>query len=379
MQPWYWRLVGWLTITGDTLLQRVIDFGGNNSHALFRCATLAGANPLLEGKIAVVTGANTGLGLQTARWLAASGATVVLACRSIEKAKAAAAAVVSAVPDAIVEPASLDLSDPTSVREFAALYASGGTKPARSIANIASPESDDGNTGAENASIGTRPLHMLILNAGVMCVPQAIPETHFTVNHVAHAHLALLLLPNLAAGSAEPACHARIVFVSSITYLVSNLDLSDVHYARRQYRSFIAYANSKLCNVLFMRALAARLHGTGIICCAVHPGESTTDVARNLGSVWMTLHKRVGALFLLSPREAARTSVYAAASDEAAKVAGEPVFHAIDHTIDVPERLVSVEDQETLWEITMHAVGLRPDEQTKICAAGLAEYRPSSK
>lgn len=343
MQSLLFRLLGWLTVTADTVLQRLINFRAGSGVPLF-------ADPpnrqLLAGKTAIVTGANTGLGLETARWLAAAGASVVLACRSVEKGALAAKAITDSVEGAIVEPAQLDLSDLGSVRAFAASFLTS--------ANSAG--------GHDNP----RKVHMLVLNAGVMCVPQNKPETHFAVNHVAHALLAFLLVPSLVAASNADS-HARVVFVSSITFLLSNLDLDDISFSRRAYKSFIAYANSKLCNIMFMHALATRLAGTGVVCSAVHPGESTTDVARNLGSIWMTLHKKVGRAFLLSPKEASRTSVYAAAASEAAETT--TVFYAVRRTLSVPKRLLAPEDVERLWEITLKDASVSEQETKAFCEA----------
>lgn len=343
MQSLSLRLLGYLIVALDTMLQRFINRGAADGHPLFRTLRPGAASRALSGKTVIITGANTGLGLETARWLAASGATVILACRSSEKGAAAAASVAASVPGALVSAARLNLSSLASVREFASTF----------LADPAHP----------------RKLHMLVLNAGVMCVPRADPETHFAVNHVAHALLSLLLAPSLAAALRADG-HARIVFVSSLTYLVSDLDLDDVQYRRRPYRSFTAYANSKLCNVQFACALAARLARTGVTVAAVHPGESTTDVARNLGGVWMGLHKRVGAAFLLSAAEASRTSVYAAAADEAAGATPDGVLHAVRKVLKVPERLLRRADVERLWHLTLEAAGVSDAELDAFCRAG---------
>lgn len=360
MQSWWQRLIGWIRILFDIALQRVLNWNAASSHVLFQTlkqnrerSSAVSARPL-AGKCAIVTGANTGLGLETARWLASNGATVVLACRSFEKASAAVADIVKSVPGALVEPAILNLSDLGSVREFAAKF-------------------KEKKTGDVDI---VRPLHMLILNAGVMMVQKADPETHFIVNHVAHSLLALLLLPSLAAAASE---HARVVFVSSIASLVSYLDFDDLHFRRRRYHSFYAYANSKMCNVLFAQALTSRLQGTKIICNAVHPGESTTDVSRYLGRVWMTLHKRIGSLFLLNPSEAARSTVYAAAAPEAAESPGA-VFHVVNQILNIPGHLLTQTDEDKLWSITLQAAEVTSDDLKAARIAGLVDPpRRSSK
>jgi NAD(P)-dependent dehydrogenase (short-subunit alcohol dehydrogenase family) len=354
------RLVGWLILTVDILLQRVLNWNSGGVHPLFllKDGSCSEAN-WLTGKTAIVTGANTGIGLETARWLALGGATVVLACRSKAKAEAAAMDIRTTCPQASLEIGILDLADFATVRAFAVKYMSSTGNDCR---------------GADSKT--TRPLHMLILNAGVMCVSHTDPETHFVVNHLAHALLTLMLLPALFA--AAPV-HARVVSVSSISYMVSNLDLDDIAYARRPYRSFEAYANSKLSNVLFTRALAQRLDGTGIFCASVHPGDSPTDVSRHLGRVWWRLHLMFGPLFLLSPREAARTAVYAAiVSDpgsveaEAAVWRGEAVLHAGRRKYPIPSYLLTRSDTERLWEVTIASLGLTTAEIELLTDLGLS-------
>lgn len=323
-----WQFVeGYVRLTFDTLTQRLFERNVPADHPLFQASSTT-ARAQLASQTAIVTGANTGIGLETARYLTAAGATVVLACRNPAKANVAADDIRRTVPYACLELAKLDLSSMESVREFTDSFMRSATNP--------------------------RPLHMLVHNGGVMGLPRNEPEAHFTVNHVASFLLTLRLLPSLSAATVSTG--ARIVLVSSLTYLISDLHLDDVAFRRRPYSWMTAYANSKLSMVLFMHALQKRLRGSAISVNVVHPGESTTDVARNLGSVWMTLHKRVGALFLLSPREAARTSVYAAAAVEVGGESGR-VFHAINRTLDVPAHLAEQGDAELLWDVSIEAAG----------------------
>lgn len=335
MQTRFQFLCGYLLIILETLSQRVI-----NRNATL--PTLQPPDPSVRTKTAVITGANTGLGLETARHLAATNTSLILACRSPQKAALAASSIRSTHPCAQITTASLDLSSLASVRAFA-------------------------------ASFTDTHLDILVLNAGVMSAPHTDPETHFSVNHVAHALLALLLQPCLAAAAAAPG-GGRVVVVGSITFRVADLDLSDVGYARRPYRGGTAYANSKLCNLQFARALEKRVRGTGVRVVVVHPGESTTDVARNLGRCWMWLHQNVGRLFLLSPAEASRTSVFAAISDEVAGVGqGKEkcvMMHAVREKMDVEERFVREKDVEELWGVTVKAAGVTDEERHCFCRTG---------
>ncbi|WP_199553063.1 oxidoreductase [Streptomyces sp. N35] len=203
--------------------------------------------PDQSGRTAVVTGANSGIGLAAARELARRGARVLLACRSEARGKEARSRIVSEVPDAEVEFASLDLADLQSVREFAAAF--------------------DGER-----------LDLLINNAGVMALPYGKTadgfETQFGVNHLGHFALTGLLLPKLLATPG-----ARVVNVSSGMHFLSNIDIGDLN-SEKKYRRWVAYGRSKTANLLFTHELARRLEATGseVVAAAAHPGFARTNL-----------------------------------------------------------------------------------------------------
>ncbi|MGW3955233.1 oxidoreductase [Streptomyces sp. NPDC004752] len=203
--------------------------------------------PALAGRVAVVTGANSGLGYVTARELARRGARVVLACRSEPRGSAAADRIVAEVPGADTEFGRLDLGELASVREFAARFRYDR-------------------------------LDLLIDNAGVMAPPYSVTadgfETQFGVNHLGHFALTGLLLPALLAAPG-----ARVVTVSSMMHALANIDLGDLN-SERRYRRWIAYARSKTANLLFTHELARRLTATGadLIAAAAHPGYAATNL-----------------------------------------------------------------------------------------------------
>lgn len=312
---------GYLQLILDIFSQRLVNRSPPPNHTLFTSPTY------LAAQTAIVTGANTGLGFETARMLCAAGATVVLACRNLDKAFVAADALRAHNKDAALEVMHLDLGDMRSVRNFAHQFMG----------------EDD------------RELHMLVLNGGVMAAPHVVPDTHFMVNHVGHALLTLLLMPSLSKVS------GRVVVVSSLTCLVSDLRLDDLSFQQRRYSWMTAYANSKLSMLLFMRALARRLGKRGVCVNGLHPGEATSDVARYLGRVWMTLHQKVGRLFLLSTSEAARTTVYVAGAREIENVSGE-LFHRVWHRMELPQRLLMEEDAERVWGLTLQYAGVTEDD-----------------
>ncbi|MFB7734716.1 oxidoreductase [Streptomyces sp. NPDC056112] len=203
--------------------------------------------PDQSGRTAVVTGANSGLGLVTARELARRGARVVLACRSEARGRAAADLVTREVPGSEVEFARLDLGDLLSVREFADAYP-------------------------------YERLDLLVDNAGVMAPPHGTTadgfETQFGVNHLGHFALTGLLLPRLLDTPG-----ARVVTVSSMMHVLANVDLHDLN-SERRYRRWIAYARSKTANLLFTHELARRLAATGsdVVAAAAHPGYAATNL-----------------------------------------------------------------------------------------------------
>ncbi|MBK3580120.1 SDR family NAD(P)-dependent oxidoreductase [Streptomyces sp. MBT65] len=205
------------------------------------------AVPDQRGRVAVVTGANSGLGYVTARELARKGARVVLACRSAVRGNEAADRIVAEVPGAEAQFGRLDLGDLSSVREFAATFP-------------------------------YERLDLLVNNAGVMAMPYGTTvdgfETHFGVNHLGHFALTGLLLPALL-----DAPDARIVTLSSFMHALANIDIDDLN-SERRYSRWTAYARSKTANLLFTHEVARRLAaaGSGVVATAAHPGYAATNL-----------------------------------------------------------------------------------------------------
>ena len=201
----------------------------------------------LEGTVAVVTGANSGLGLVTARELARAGATVVLACRDVQKGKAAATEIGAAVPGARLRVAELDLSSLASVRAFAAA--------------LEAPE-----------------IALLVNNAGMMMTPRQRTvdgfDLQFATNHLGHFALTGLLLERLRA-----APEARVVTVSSLEHRPGHITFDDLQ-LERGYTPRRAYQQSKLANVAFGLELDRRLRlaGSPIRSLLAHPGYSATNL-----------------------------------------------------------------------------------------------------
>ncbi|MBM7564979.1 oxidoreductase [Paenibacillus sacheonensis] len=200
----------------------------------------------LSGKIAIVTGGYSGLGLETARTLAEAGATVIVPARTPDKARAA----VAGIPR--VELETMDLMDPASIDAFAERFLATG-----------------------------RPLDILVNSAGIMAVPLTRDargyESHFAVNHLGHFQLTARLWPAL-----KQAGDARVVAVSSRALRLSGVDLADLNYENREYDKWLAYGQSKTANVLFAVELDRIGSAHGVRAFAVHPGTIITELSRHL-------------------------------------------------------------------------------------------------
>jgi NAD(P)-dependent dehydrogenase (short-subunit alcohol dehydrogenase family) len=239
--------------------------------------------PDQTGRSAVVTGANTGIGFETARMLALKGAGVVLACRQLDKGAAALARIQIEKPRGRVTLEHLDLSDLDSVAAFAEALASRQQR-----------------------------LDLLVNNAGVMVPPFGRTrqgfELQFGTNHLGHFALAGRLLPLVTP-------HGRVVVVSSVAQSIGRIDFEDLNWQRRRYRAAAAYAQSKLANMMFALELHRRLSaaGSAVRTTAAHPGWTATELQRT-----GRLGRRLNRLFAMKPSDGALPSLRAATDPTAA-------------------------------------------------------------
>ena len=244
--------------------------------------------PDLSGKLALVTGANSGLGLETSRALAAKGARVLMACRGADKAQRAIEQIHTTVPKARLEFLPLDLSDLGSINRCAAQFHAAHKR-----------------------------LDLLCNNAGVMALPYSRTvdgfEMLFGTNHLGHFALTGLLLDALLRAPA-----ARIVTVSSLAHKVGRIDLQDPHWTQRRYSKRGAYGQAKLANLMFALELDRRLRKAGAraISVAAHPGYSATNIAFGAEGARRSLFGRLvglGNQLLAQPAElGALPTLYAA-------------------------------------------------------------------
>ncbi|XP_012688793.1 retinol-DH_like_SDR_c domain-containing protein isoform X2 [Clupea harengus] len=242
----------------------------------------------LDGKTVVITGANTGIGKETARDLALRGARVVMACRDMRRGEKAASEVRRSTGNGNVVVRQLDLSSLASVREF-----------------------------ASKLSATEDRLDILINNAGVMMCPRSLTEdgfeTQLGVNHLAHFLLTMLLLDMLK--SSAP---SRVVNVSSIAHVGGKINFEDLFYNKTPYDSLVSYRQSKLANLLFSRELARRTRAYGVSAFALHPGVIRTELGRYVETRYPLLSAllRAPALLLMkTPKQGAQTTIYCAVTE----------------------------------------------------------------
>ncbi|XP_041850552.1 dehydrogenase/reductase SDR family member 13-like [Melanotaenia boesemani] len=284
----------------------------------------------LEGKTVIVTGSNTGIGKSTALELAKRGARVVLACRSRERAEAAAFDIRRESGNNQVVFMELDLSSLKSVRRFAETF------------------------------LRTEPrLDILINNAGVIG-PGRTEDGFgmvFGVNHLGHFLLTNLLLERL-----KQCSPSRVVTVSALLHRLGNINFplldsrKDLVSGESTWCSFQAYCNSKLCNVLFTRELANRLEGSGVTCYTLHPGVIHTEMGRNM-SWWLQLFLTpISKLLFLDPEGGAQTTLHCALQEGIEPLSGRYFSSCALQQVGAKGRDDAL--AKKLWEVSERLTGL---------------------
>jgi NAD(P)-dependent dehydrogenase (short-subunit alcohol dehydrogenase family) len=241
------------------------------------------------GRIAVVTGANSGIGFEAAAVLARHGAHTVLACRDAGKAEDAVARLSAAVPEASVSVVRLDLASLESIR-----------------------------TAADQILAAHDRIDLLINNAGLMWPPYGKTtdgfELQFGTNHLGHFALTGLVLEAML-----PVPGSRVVTVSSSSHRAGRINFADLQ-SERRYGRMAAYAQSKLANLMFTYELQRRLHTAGAptAALAAHPGVAFTELTRNLPGVLQATYPAIGGLFTQSAAMGALPTLRAATDPAAA-------------------------------------------------------------
>ena len=273
----------------------------------------------MHGKVCLVTGATSGIGLVTARELARRGAHVVLVGRSAEKCAAAVEQIQTQTGNREVEALLADLSSKSQIRELARQFRE---RHAR--------------------------LDVLVNNAGGIWMKRQLTvdgyEMTFAVNHLAYFLLTQLLLETLAASAP-----ARVINVSSEAHRKAGMVFDDLM-GERGYGGWHAYCQSKLANVLFTYEQARRLGGTGVTVNALHPGWVSSGFAGNNG--WKgDILQLLARWFAISPEEAARTVLYLATAPEAAGASGK--YFVREHAVSSSRASCDEAAAQRLWQLSL--------------------------
>ena len=283
-----------------------------------------------SGKVAVITGSNTGIGYYMARALVSKGASVTMACRDIEKAERSRQKILEEFPSSDVTTSILALADLSRVEAFA----SGFPKK--------------------------RGLHILINNAGVMIPPKSRTkdgfELQFGTNHLGHFALTGHLMPTL-----ENTAGSRVVTVSSIAHNPGVIDFDDLNGERKRYSKWGFYSQSKIANLTFALELSRRLErsGSGVSSIASHPGYSATDLQRH-SMLWRFLN-----LFVAMPaRRGAEATLYAATEEGALEYpywgpTGVIEMRGNTGRSKINKKALDEETAVRLWEVSEELTGVR--------------------
>ncbi len=287
--------------------------------------------PDLTDKVAIVTGANSGIGYETARTLATKGAQVIMACRNQDKGEAAKRQITRENPQAQVELIHLDLAKLESVRRFVNEF-----------------------TDKYNH------LHLLINNAGIMLIPERRLtadgfEMHFGTNHLGHFALTGLLIETIRSTTGT-----RVVTVTSTGHRQGYIDFDNLN-AEKSYKKMFAYAQSKLANLLFTYELQRRLESAGLdaISVASHPGWTATNLQQ-----YTWYFRILNPLVAQTPDKGALSTLYAATANDVkgGDYYGYGGFMEMRGAMQKVESHEHAHDQavaERLWHISEELTGVR--------------------
>lgn len=297
----------------------------------------------LVGKTAIVTGGNSGIGLETCKVLAYAGARVILASRSVEAGtkaisdeivKSGHGGYVSSSDNIVVK--QLDLASFQSIKDF-----------------------------AQDVIASEGEIDFLILNAGIMALPSLTRtsagfESQVGVNHFGHFYLTSLLLPKITKQDSK----CRIVSVSSMAHTMGDVDISDLHFQNgRSYGAWSAYGQSKLCNILFAKELADRYENTNISSFSLHPGVIQTNLIRHsLPEQGCLFYLYKGLVVDKSIPQGASTTVWACLAPELNDCSGAYLDNCAISSPNARGQDSTGALRKQLWEIT--------EKQIEVALAG---------
>ncbi|XP_024292228.1 retinol dehydrogenase 12-like [Oncorhynchus tshawytscha] len=281
----------------------------------------------LDGKTVIITGANAGIGKETAMDLAKRGGRIILACRDLGRAEAAQREIIEKSGNTNIVTRKMDLSDTRSIREFAELI-----------------------------NREEKQVNILINNAGIMMCPYSKTadgfEMQFGVNHLGHFLLTFLLIDLIK--RSRP---ARIINLSSMAHKWGWIQLEDIN-SERSYHSRRAYGQSKLANILSIRSLAKRLKDTGVTVYAVHPGIVRTELKRHMNLALLISWKIVRP-FTKTIVQGAQTSIYCAVEPELETESGG--YYSDCKPSSCTRAAKDDEMAQKLWELSCQMLGITWD------------------
>ncbi|KAJ9593191.1 hypothetical protein L9F63_015258 [Diploptera punctata] len=283
----------------------------------------------IDGKTAIVTGANTGIGKETAMDLAGRGAKVILACRDLDKGEQACKEIIAVTHNKQVEVRKLDLSSLESVRNFAK--------------NILETEER---------------LDILVNNAGAGGLRNVKSSDGLQMLMQVN-HFAPFLLTCLLVGLLKKSAPSRIIMVSSLVHKYAKLEIDNLNF-EKWFTHTQAYNCSKLANILVANELARKLKDTGVTVNSLHPGAVLSDIWRHWDKTYITVLKPIIRLYFKDCVEGAQTSVYLAVSEEVEGVTGK-YFSDCKETKPSKDAL----DEglaKKVWERSEELVGLTPEQ-----------------
>lgn len=281
----------------------------------------------MHGKIVMITGANSGIGKETAKVLAEKGATIILICRNKERGEATLKELKEKTKSNKFELYLADLADPNAIQRVVAQFREKYDK-----------------------------LDVLINNAGLVLSKRIVTplgyEKTFAVNHLGH-----FLLTNLLLDLLIESAPSRIINVSSGVHTSANLNFDDINLSSG-FRSIRAYANSKLANLLFTYELARRLEGTGVTVNALHPGFVRSNFGRRGRKRYVRILFDIARIFAISVEKGAKTSIYLASSPEVKDVTGK--YYYKSKPVKSSKASYDREAQKKLWQLSKEAFKDKP-------------------
>ena len=276
----------------------------------------------MNGKICMITGANSGIGKATAIDLAKLNATVIMVCRNNERGEEAQKEIIEQTGNKSVDLLICDLSSQDAIHKVVSEF----------------------KNKYQN-------LHVLINNAGVMLKTRKLSVDGFEMNFAVHL-LAPFLLINSLLDILKNSAPSRIINVGSAAHKRAKMDFDDLQSENKKYRLFTVYGRSKLAEILFTYELSRKLEGTGVTANAVHPGVVNTNLGRDQSKFSQWFARK----FFKSPEEGAETSIYLATSPEVEGITGKYFINKEQRQSS--EESYNEEYAKRLWKISEEMTGL---------------------